>query len=327
MSSRSIYLRFSTSGLWILITVTFLFRSCGGGISVQSGDVPRTGFASKLPKNWFETSHAVFAPLTERLLQRGMDTAFLVKLMTDSRVQFKESLVKINVTGYRKPPDYSQHYDNYSVVKCNTFLEQYSRELDSAARYYKVPKQAIASILWIETKFGKITGNYPIAGVFLSVALADTPENLEKNKQIVRDELKAKQDTTGLFELEKKIEQRTTKKVNWALDQLLALDSMRTKYHADVLDIKGSFAGAFGLSQFLPSSYRSWAVDGNADSVINLFDEQDAIFSVANYLSVNGWKNGRESHEKAVFHYNNSKDYVKAVLTLAEKLGMDSTEK
>lgn len=323
MSSRFTYVRFSSTALWIFAIATFLFRSCGGGASVQSNDVPRTGFSAKLPKNWFDTPHSVFAPITDRLLKRGMDTAFLVQLMTDSRVQFKESLVKINVTGYRKPPDYSQHYDNYSVIKCNTFLEQYSRELDSAATQYKVPKQAIASILWIETKFGKITGNYPIAGVFLSVALADTPENMEKNKQVVRDELNAKQDTSGLHELEKKIELRTAKKVNWAFEQLLAMDSMRTKYHADVLDIKGSFAGAFGLSQFLPSSYRSWAVDGNADSVINLFNEHDAIFSVANYLSVNGWRTDRESREKAVFHYNNSKDYVKAVLTLAEKLGME----
>lgn len=322
MSSRFKHLHFSTVALWVFAATTFLFRSCSG-TTVQSHDAPRTGFAAKLPKNWFDSPHAVFAPLTDRLLKKGMDSAFLLRLMTDSRVLFKESLVKINVTGYRKPPDYSQHHDSYSVMKCNSFMEQYSKELDSASHVYNVPKQAIVSILWIETKFGKITGNNNIASVFLSVALADRPENIERNKQVVRDELQAKNDTTGLWELEKKIEQRTTKKVNWALDQLLALDSMRTKYHSDVLDIKGSFAGAFGLSQFLPSSYRSWAVDGDADSIVNLFDEQDAIFSVGNYLSINGWKSDRESREKAVFHYNNSKDYVKAVLTLAEKLGME----
>lgn len=300
----------------------FLFRSCGS-VPSQTKETPRTGFAAYLPEHWYTSSHAVFEPLTQRLLQKGMDTAFLVTLLTDSRVQFKESLVKINVTGYRKPTDYSQHYDTYSVNKGVSFMEQYSRDLDSAAAKYHVPKQAITSILWIETKFGKITGNHSIASVFLSVALADRPENIEKNKNVVRQELSEKKDTTGLYELEKKIEQRATKKSAWAIDQLMALDSMRGRYHADVLDIKGSFAGAFGLSQFLPSSYRSWAVDGDGDGKINLFDEQDAIFSVANYLSVNGWRNDTDSREKAVFHYNNSKDYVRAVLTLAEKLGMD----
>jgi len=47
---------------------------------------------------------------------------------------------------------------------------------------------------------------------------------------------------------------------------------------------------------------------------------EDAIHSVGNYLNVNGWGNARQAQEKAVFHYNNSKDYVDAVLKLAEKL-------
>ncbi|MBK7987996.1 MAG: lytic murein transglycosylase [Ignavibacteria bacterium] len=326
VKSHSLYLRFSVSSLWIMAAGMLLFRSCGSAPS-QSKEAtpppPRTGIALYLPEYWHSSNHAVFAPIMQPLLQKGMDTAFLVRLMTDSRVQFKESLVKINVTGYRKPTDYSQHHDAYSVNKGISFMEQHSRDLDSAAAKYNVPKQAITAILWIETKFGKITGNHSIASVFLSVALANRPENIEKNKNVVRQELSEKKDTTGLYELEKKIEQRANKKSAWAIDQLMALDSMRSRYHADVLDIKGSFAGAFGLSQFLPSSYRSWAVDGDGDGKINLFDEQDAIFSVANYLSVNGWRKDRESHEKAVFHYNNSKDYVSAVLTLAEKLGMD----
>ena len=56
----------------------------------------------------------------------------------------------------------------------------------------------------------------------------------------------------------------------------------------------GSYAGAMGLGQFMPSSYRKWAVDGDGDGKINLFDSHaDAIHSVANYLKDHGWAPGR----------------------------------
>lgn len=56
---------------------------------------------------------------------------------------------------------------------------------------------------------------------------------------------------------------------------------------------KGSYAGAMGLGQFMPSSYRKWAVDGDGDGKINLFESHaDAIHSVANYLADHGWADG-----------------------------------
>jgi len=54
----------------------------------------------------------------------------------------------------------------------------------------------------------------------------------------------------------------------------------------------GSYAGAMGMAQFMPSNYRKLAVDGNADGDVNLFHVQDAIPSVANYLRHHGWQPG-----------------------------------
>ena len=61
----------------------------------------------------------------------------------------------------------------------------------------------------------------------------------------------------------------------------------------DPLDLRGSFAGAMGYGQFMPSSYKEYAVDFNGDGHINLWDPVDAIGSVANYFKEHGWRAGQ----------------------------------
>ncbi|MDU1268871.1 MAG: lytic murein transglycosylase B [Escherichia coli] len=60
----------------------------------------------------------------------------------------------------------------------------------------------------------------------------------------------------------------------------------------DPLNLKGSFAGAMGYGQFMPSSYKQYAVDFSGDGHINLWDPVDAIGSVANYFKAHGWVKG-----------------------------------
>lgn len=324
------FVRRSSSALLVAVASgAMMFRACGIGavgnnasVGGSVSDTAASAIAGLYPINEHTLkSEKVFAPVFDRLRQRGADTVFLRDLAMHRGIQFKESLVKINVTGYRgKAVDYSSHYDRRSVVKCQTFIEQHEHLLNEASAIYKVPREAIVAILWIETKFGKITGTHNVAGVYLSLALAAEPEHININKQALRDEFADKADTTGFAELTRKIERRSADKAAWAIDQLMALDSMRTVYPESVVDLRGSFAGAFGLCQFIPTSYRSWAKDGDGDGIVNLFNTADAAHSVANYLKTNGWGEQREQREKAVFHYNHSKDYVKAVLTLAEKL-------
>jgi membrane-bound lytic murein transglycosylase B len=62
------------------------------------------------------------------------------------------------------------------------------------------------------------------------------------------------------------------------------MSEIEKKYNINFNDINGSWAGAFGIPQFLPSSFLKFAVDGNGDGVIDLFDMEDAIYSVGNYL-------------------------------------------
>ena len=77
----------------------------------------------------------------------------------------------------------------------------------------------------------------------------------------------------------------------------LQRNSVDNKNKIDVKNFKGSFAGALGIPQFMPSSWRNFAVDFDNDGKINLMESPaDAIGSIANYLSIHGWKPNELSH-------------------------------
>ena len=116
------------------------------------------------------------------------------------------------------------------------------------------------------------------------------------------------------------IEKRAARKTRWAIKELKALEEIDARGVMDVSRLNGSWAGAFGYPQFLPSSYRTWAVDGDGDGTIDLYHFPDAAHSIANYLRDNGWTSKRSRQRKAVHHYNNSDAYVNAVFTLASKV-------
>jgi len=257
----------------------------------------------------------IFKNVINRLLNEGIDTNFIFKLISNSKTQFDEKYVKINVTGYLTPTDYSHFYNQNSIYKAKEFLQNNYETLDQAEKKFNVPKEVITSILWIETRFGNYLGTHHLLSVFLSTAMCNEPEYIELNKKEI--ELKFPGDSQKVDSLKRVLDVRTRKKANWAIEELLALEKMHSKYRIQVGDLYGSWAGAFGICQFLPSSFVKYAIDGNKDGIIDLFNTTDAIFSVANYLNKNGWGKTQDEQRKAVFAYNNSGAYVNAVLQLS----------
>jgi len=133
----------------------------------------------------------------------------------------------------------------------------HEHHLRRAEAEYGVPAEVILGILGVETAFGQNTGSFRVVDSLATIAF-DGP----RRQEYFRDELK---------EL-----------------LLLARD-----IGVDPLEIKGSYAGAMGLPQFMPSSYRRYAVDYDQDKVIDLIgNPADAIGSVASYLKAYGWKQG-----------------------------------
>lgn len=120
-----------------------------------------------------------------------------------------------------------------------------------------VPKEIIVAIIGVETYYGRIAGSYRVIDAL----------------------------TTLAFDYPKRSEFFTGELENFLL---LAWESGK-----DPLVLKGSYAGAMGFGQFMPSSYRSYAADFDGDGVSDIWDNPaDAIYSVANYFVAHGWNAG-----------------------------------
>lgn len=262
--------------------------------------------------------HAKLARAVEVVTSMGVDSAFVTRLATEPLTTFNDELVKINVTNYATKPNYAHNYDAASVKRVRAFLEEHDSLLRVCERAYDVPREVVASIIWIETKYGKVLGRYHLPSVYLSVVLATEPEYIQRNV----DAVTAGQtlDSAGVDSVRSLIAAKAARKVAWAVEQLKAMYTLDSAKRLDVSALRGSWAGAFGLPQFLPSSYQQWAKDGDGDGRADLFSIADAVHSVANYLRSNGWTDATEGQRAAIHHYNNSDAYVNAVLTLARKV-------
>lgn len=136
------------------------------------------------------------------------------------------------------------------------FWNQYEDALNRAWQVYGVPQEIIVGIIGVETRWGRVMGKTRILD-----ALATLSFNYPRRAEYFSGELE-----TFL---------------------LMARDEQD-----DPLNLKGSFAGAMGYGQFMPSSYKQYAVDFSGDGHINLWDPVDAIGSVANYFKAHGWVKG-----------------------------------
>lgn len=262
--------------------------------------------------------HSMLIRAMEIATSRGVDSAFVSRLVTDPSTTFNDELVKINVTNFATKPNYAHNYDAASVRRVRAFLVEHDSLLSLCERMYDVPKEVVASIIWIETKYGKVLGRYHLPSVYLSVILANEPQYVQRNVDVVMTAQAA--DSSQIDSIRLIIASKAARKVSWAIEQLKAMHALDSAQQLDVSALRGSWAGAFGLPQFLPSSYRQWARDGDGDGKVDLFTVADAAHSVANYLRSNGWSSTLQGQRAAIHHYNNSDAYVDAVLTLSRKV-------
>jgi len=134
--------------------------------------------------------------------------------------------------------------------------------LDAAAAEYGVPPSIIVAIIGVETIYGRQTGNFLVLDALATLGF--------RNPDTARPE-----------------------RSNMFRNQLADLIQLDHEHKLDALTIRGSYAGAIGLPQFMPGSLMRFAVDGDHDNVVDVRGEPaDAIASVANYLRQHGWVPG-----------------------------------
>src|SRR5437868_6879977 len=113
-------------------------------------------------------------------------------------------------------------------------------------------------LLWIETRHGDDVGDFHTASVYLHLLQADRAKNRAELTRLALEKNQKKRNYTAR-ELRKLMGQRTKKKAQWAEEQLQAMAVARRQKHLDLKTLRGSYAGAFGLPQFIPASYQAYA--------------------------------------------------------------------
>ncbi len=249
--------------------------------------------------------------LTGLFNQSGFDAEYLDEVFKDKRIRYMPGLVKQNVINRENPFNYKQFLEPVAIGLAKRFAEKWRTRLKNAEKKYGVDKEIIVAVFLVESSLGRCKGTDPVISVFSSIVL----ENHGKRKDGILNTLKTEPE-------KEKYLKRIEKKATWAKGELLALLEMKKRLKIDIYSLKGSYAGAFGMSQFLPSSYLNWAC--SPDNVIrpDLDYEPDAIVSVANYLKGHGWEKGQteEKSKKVLWAYNHSTVYVETILGVAEKL-------
>jgi membrane-bound lytic murein transglycosylase B len=216
------------------------------------------------------------------------------------QAEYQEKVVRI----MNRQPEGTMTWGKYKEIMITDsrisagkeFIESYAIELKRAEDIYGVPAEIIASIIGIETRYGRIKGNTRVIDSLSTLAF-DYP--------------------------------RRSKFFKIQLEEFLLL-SREEKFNPQ--EIKGSIAGAMGYGQFMPDSYRNYAVDFDKDGVRDILNNPvDAIGSVANFLNKKGkWKPNTPVAIKAyaVNQVEDFKSSFKPYMTDIElsKLGLEPIE-
>ncbi len=255
--------------------------------------------------------------LIQRLSQDGFGFEFLSKLLTDSRVGLIPELTSISLISRETPEAYAQFSNPESILLAKNFYHQNHKVLRQVEHQFNVDKEVIVAILLVESRFGENIGKYRVIPTLASIALMDSTEILKKTYlsfQEINPELSCEW-----------IEGLAKRKSQWAYQELKCFLKIVQNEKIDPLEIYGSYAGAMGMPQFIPSSYLTYAVSkNNLESW--LLNKEEAIFSIGNYLKSHGWKkNLTLNQRKQILHrYNQSDPYVETILQVAQKIKSQS---
>ena len=198
--------------------------------------------------------------LIRSLAEEGLDEARVRSLLAGA--QRKDSILE----AIARPAERTKTWAEYRRIFIqDSRIDQgiaFNKEMDAtlkkASAQFGVPEHMILAILGVETRYGRHKGSFRVIDALATLGFDYPPRAAFFRKQLAE-----------LFRLEQKA-------------------------HIDASEITGSYAGAMGYPQFIPSSYIHYAVDFDSDGVTDLVNNPvDAIGSVANYFAEHGWQKGQ----------------------------------
>lgn len=199
---------------------------------------------------------------------------------------------------------------------CIAFLKKQKKYLRRAEERYHVKQQDIVGILTWESGLGKFTGNYRIFNVFLSqILLLDAAQEASVRQIVEKGEPDPLLDPVIAAREKRRFQLRKADAVN----SLAALLRTAKKMKFDPLTVLGSWGGASGYVQFMPYNIQ-YAVDADGNG-LNLKTWPDAIYSVANFLKVQGnYKGDAAGRKNALLRYNRNEAYADGIIALADTI-------
>lgn len=197
--------------------------------------------------------------IDKMVIEHGFDQAELEQVFAE--VEVKDSILKAISRPAEKSKPWYEYRDIFltgtRIAGGVAFWEQHKEALAQAEQTYGVPAEIIIAILGVETRYGGNVGGYRVIDALSTLAFRYPPRS-------------------PFFTSE--------------LEHFLILT--REEQMSQLAPV-GSYAGAMGLGQFMPSSYRAYAVDFDKDGHRDIWtNPTDAIGSIANYLAVHGWVPG-----------------------------------
>jgi len=262
-------------------------------VAVLGALVPQQGYASETAKKGYAT-HPEAVAFIQEMTGQGFEKDWLVGVLNQARKQ--QSILK----AMSRPAERRLTWGEYRKIflgqkRINQgveFWKQHQETLARAEKMYGVPAEIIVAIIGVETRYGRNMGSYRVLDALTTLGF-DYP----KRAPFFRGQLK---------------------------EYLLMA---REEGITDLTRLKGSYAGAMGFGQFIPSSFRNFAVDFDGDGKRDIWGNRvDAIGSVANYFKEHGWKTGEPVRAAVADSKAVNKDWVNKGLkperTLAQWAGM-----
>ena len=193
---------------------------------------------------------------SELILNHGFSEDYVVSTLNKAIKQDKI------IQSISEPAEFTWTWDRYKdlfieekrIQNGKKFISENIKTLKKAESRFGVPKEIITSILGVETRYGKIMGDYRVLDALTTLSF-DFP-----------------------------------RRSKFFTKELINLFLLSRENNLEILSLKGSYAGAMGYGQFIPSSYRAYAIDFDDDGYVDLLNSvDDAIGSIANYLYIHGW--------------------------------------
>ncbi|PIS47404.1 MAG: hypothetical protein COT17_03615 [Elusimicrobia bacterium CG08_land_8_20_14_0_20_51_18] len=236
----------------------------------------------------------VYQTVLANLQGSGIPENFIKNSFSDPNVRIHPEITDLMTPKPDQPPPTPISYEEYKklivtpkrIADGVKFYGKNKELLEKISAESGVDPLILTSLIGVETTYGTNTGKYRVFNALYTIS------------------------------------NTVPRRASWAAKELAELLKLCSRQGKDPLSIYGSYAGAFGFGQFMPSSYNAYAVDYDKDGYADLYAWPDALASVANYLIRHGYQAGtadfsaNSSVWKALYAYNHSSNYVNSILDL-----------